>query len=186
MRIVLDTNILIRANPRVSPEGLARDLLLTAASGAHVLVLSAPILTEVGRVLAYPHVQARWPLGPEAIDRYLTFLAAVGEIVDSVPASLRVVISDPDDDPILQTAIMGRADVLCTRDEAFRHDAVGQSLPRTQHPRRERHCADTGTSVAASAIDRVSSGVWIFWVTFRCLPDITGWRTNGSIVNARS
>ncbi len=34
------------------------------------------------------------------------------------------IVSDPDDDPILQTAIVGRADVLCTRDEAFRHKAV--------------------------------------------------------------
>ena len=34
------------------------------------------------------------------------------------------VISDPDDDPILHTAIAGRADVLCTRDEAFRHKTV--------------------------------------------------------------
>jgi predicted nucleic acid-binding protein len=37
-----------------------------------------------------------------------------------------VVISDPDDDPILQTAIAGDADVLCTRDEAFRHELVEQ------------------------------------------------------------
>jgi len=121
VRIVLDTNILVRANPRVSPEGLARDLLLTIVSGPHVLVLSAPILFEVRRVLAYPHVQARWPLTPEAIDRYLVYLSALAEVVAPIPASSPVVISDPDDDPILQTAITGRADVLCTRDEAFRH-----------------------------------------------------------------
>jgi putative PIN family toxin of toxin-antitoxin system len=126
VRIVLDTNILVRANPKVSPAGLARDLLLTAVSGAHVLVLSTPILIEVRRVLAYPHVQTRWPLTPEAIEQYLDFLAAAGEMVQSVPSSSPVVISDPDDDPILQTAITGHADVLCTRDEAFRHEVVEQ------------------------------------------------------------
>jgi putative PIN family toxin of toxin-antitoxin system len=126
VRVVLDTNILIRANPKVSPKGLARDLLLTVASGPHVLVLSAPILIEVRRVLAYPHVQARWPLTSEAIEQYLTFLATVADMVESVPPSFPVVISDPDDDPILQTAITGHADVLCTRDEAFRHEVVEQ------------------------------------------------------------
>jgi hypothetical protein len=40
VRIVLDTNILIRANPAVLPERLARDLLVTILSGPHVLVLS--------------------------------------------------------------------------------------------------------------------------------------------------
>ena len=34
----------------------------------------------------------------------------------AIPAA---VVEDPDDDPILQTAVSGRADVLCTRDLAF-------------------------------------------------------------------
>ena len=37
---------------------------------------------------------------------------------------LPAIISDPDDDPILQTAILGHADVLCTRDGAFEDAAV--------------------------------------------------------------
>jgi predicted nucleic acid-binding protein len=74
-------------------------------------------------VLTYPHVQARWPLTPEAIEQYLAFLEAAGILVE-VPASSPAVVSDPDDDPILQTAIVGRADALCTRDEAFRHKEV--------------------------------------------------------------
>ena len=123
MRIVLDTNILVRANPRASQQGLARDLLLTTVSGPHTLILSAAILTEVRRVLAYPHVQARWPLTPETIEQYLALLVAAGIVVESSSTPLNVV-SDPNDDPILQTAIAGRADVLCTRDEAFRHEVV--------------------------------------------------------------
>ena len=123
MRIVLDTNILVRANPRVSPQGLARDLLLTTASGPHTLILSPAILAEVKRVLTYPHVQARWPLTQEAIEQYLVYLEAAGTLVEPSVVSAPVV-SDPDDDPILQTAIVGRADVLCTRDEAFRHKIV--------------------------------------------------------------
>ena len=123
MRVVLDTNILVRANPKVSPRGLARDLLLTIVSGPHVLILSSAILAEVQRVLTYPRVQARWPLTGEAIEQYLVFLEAVGALVE-LPEVSPAVVSDPDDDPILQTAIVGRADILCTRDEAFRHEVV--------------------------------------------------------------
>jgi putative PIN family toxin of toxin-antitoxin system len=123
VRVVLDTNILVRANPKVSPRGLARDLLLTIVSGPHVLILSSAILAEVQRVLTYPRVQARWPLTGEAIEQYLVFLEAVGALVE-LPEVSPAVVSDPDDDPILQTAIVGRADILCTRDEAFRHEVV--------------------------------------------------------------
>ena len=123
MRVVLDTNILVRANPKVSPRGLARDLLLTIVSGPHVLILSSAILAEVQRVLTYPRVQARWPLTGEAIEQYLVFLEAAGALVE-LPEVSPAVVSDPDDDPILQTAIVGRADVLCTRDGAFRHEVV--------------------------------------------------------------
>ncbi|MGA2601092.1 MAG: putative toxin-antitoxin system toxin component, PIN family [Bryobacteraceae bacterium] len=123
MRIVLDTNILVRANPTVLPQGLARDLLLTILSGPHVLVLSAPLLTEVQQVLNYPHVQARWPLTPDAIAQYVFLLQDAGAMID-LPESFPAVVSDPDDDFVLQTAIAGQAEVLCTRDTAFRHEKV--------------------------------------------------------------
>ena len=105
MRVVLDTNILVRANPKVSPRGLARDLLLIIVAGPHVLILSSAILVEVQRVLTYPHVQARWPLGKEAIEQSLAFLEAASVLVE-LPKVSPAIVSDPDDDPILQTAIL--------------------------------------------------------------------------------
>jgi putative PIN family toxin of toxin-antitoxin system len=123
VRIVLDANILVRANPRVPPHGLARDLLLTIVFGPHVLVLSPPILTEVRRVLAYPHVQDRWPLTAETVEQYLVYLEDTATLVYP-PESSPAVVRDPDDDPILQTAIIGRADVLCTRDHDFQDEIV--------------------------------------------------------------
>ena len=53
------------------------------------------------------------------------FLEAAGVLVE-LPEVSPAIISDPDDDPILQTAILGRADILCTRDEAFRYEVVEQ------------------------------------------------------------
>jgi putative PIN family toxin of toxin-antitoxin system len=123
VRIVLDTNILVRANPKASPQGLARELLLKTVSEPHVLVLSLPILVEVQRVLSYSRVQARWPLSDEAIRQYLRLLESAANLVD-LPESVPAVVTDPDDDPILQTAILGHADVLCTRDIDFGHPIV--------------------------------------------------------------
>jgi len=123
VRIVLDSNILVRANPLVSPLGLARDLLLKIVAGPHVLVLSPAILTEVHRVLKYPNVQSKWPLAEDDIDRCLAFLETAAIVVD-LPHTIAAFVSDPDDDPIVQTAITGQADVLCTRDQAFHHQAV--------------------------------------------------------------
>ena len=109
--------------PRSRLRGLARDLLLIIVSGPHKLILSSAILVEIQRVLTYPRVQVRWPLTGQAIEQYLVFLEAAGVSV-KLPEVSPAVVSDPDDDPILQTAILGRADVLCTRDEAFRNEIV--------------------------------------------------------------
>ena len=73
---------------------------------------------EVDRVLRYPHVRDRWPLKESSIRSYLSLLEAAAFMVD-LPLSTPIIVKDPDDDPILQTAIMGQADVLCSRDEIF-------------------------------------------------------------------
>jgi putative PIN family toxin of toxin-antitoxin system len=126
VRIVLDTNILIRANPTVAPRGLARELLVTVLSGPHVLVLSEAILDEVNHVMTYPRVQARWPLSTEAIQRYASFLRETGALIE-LPATFPAVVSDPDDDLVLQTAIVGKAEVLCSRDTHFEGEKVEQA-----------------------------------------------------------
>jgi predicted nucleic acid-binding protein len=52
MRIVLDTNILVRAN--IKAEGPAREALLKIISGNYVLITSPFLLREVERALVYP------------------------------------------------------------------------------------------------------------------------------------
>jgi putative PIN family toxin of toxin-antitoxin system len=123
VRVVLDTNILVRANPKTSPAGLAKNLLLFVLTPPNLLILSPAILAEAGRVFRYPHVQQRWPLSSQAIETYLNLLQESALMV-SLPREFPAVVSDPDDDPILQTAIIGQAEVLCSRDVAFRSPAV--------------------------------------------------------------
>ncbi len=117
MRVVLDTNILVRANPKA--KGSARDLFIELAeSEEHTLILSPFLLDETERVLAYSRLQAIWPLTSDEIQQYTQALNGLSEIVH--PRSLSPVISkDPNDDPVIETAILGRADVLCTLDQDF-------------------------------------------------------------------
>ena len=60
MRIVLDTNILVRAN--IKTQGPAREALLKIISGNHVLITSPFLLRELERALAYPRLQKLWGL----------------------------------------------------------------------------------------------------------------------------
>jgi putative PIN family toxin of toxin-antitoxin system len=114
MRIVLDTNILVRSHAKA--RGPARELLqLIIGSPRHILLLSPFLLQELERVFSYDRVRASTRLTNEEIAEYLGYLRAkeVSEIVFPGPAP-RVVPSDPDDDPVVHTAVVGRADVLCT------------------------------------------------------------------------
>jgi len=122
MRIVLDTNILARANP--TSKSVARILLLTILESAeHVLVLSPFLLRETERVLNYPRLQALWPLTPVEIEQYIQALQDFAELVNP-QVQRRVVPADEEDDPVLETVLAGRAHVLCTLDRHFHHRVV--------------------------------------------------------------
>ncbi len=96
MRIVLDTDILVRA--AADEQGLAGRLLQEIISGPHILVISPYILSEIARVLSYPRLQARWQLDEETI---MEFVSRVGDFAEIVLTTTpdRVVIADPYDDP---------------------------------------------------------------------------------------
>lgn len=116
MRIVLDTNVLIRANPKAS--GPARETLLSIASGDHALIMSHVLLQELERVLSYPRIQQRWHMTRKEVETYLDFLSNLSSIVQP-PGGKRIVASDPDDDAVIYTAVAGRAEILCTLDTHF-------------------------------------------------------------------
>jgi putative PIN family toxin of toxin-antitoxin system len=121
MRIVLDTNVLVRA--AADEHGLAGRLLQEISAGPHILVTSPYVLSEVARVLAYPRLQARWRLGEKTVQEFVGRLGDVAGIVLTTTPD-RIVAADPDDDPIVQTAVLGGVDVLCTRDRHLLDRAV--------------------------------------------------------------
>ena len=124
MRIVLDTNILVRANAKA--KGPARELLLLIVnSPEHVLLLSPFLLKELERVFEYDRVRAATKLTDLEVAEYLAYIRAreVSEIIFPGPAP-RIVPSDADDDPVVHTAVVGRADILCTLNRDFYHASV--------------------------------------------------------------
>jgi putative PIN family toxin of toxin-antitoxin system len=93
-------------------------LLLELLGIGHTLVLSESVLEEVERVLHYPRLNKRFALTEQEITQFITFLAASTEMVE-VDETTTPPIRDPKDVHILQTAIGGKADYLCTLDEHF-------------------------------------------------------------------
>ena len=116
MRILLDSNILVRAF--AMPRGAAGQVLLETLSPEHRLVLSNEILFELARVLRFPRLTAIHKQSEDAVYDFTWRLRHVAELVSPDPLMVTP-IRDRSDIVIVQAAITGRADVLCTHDRDF-------------------------------------------------------------------
>ena len=125
MRIVVDTTILVRATE--ASHGPARELLLRIIEDRHTLVLSNEILYELARVLRYPRLLKLYALTEERVYEYINLLRVVAEIVPLSPL-LSAPMRDINDIVVAQTAILGEAEVLCTRDKDFYDRDAAQFL----------------------------------------------------------
>jgi putative PIN family toxin of toxin-antitoxin system len=115
--VTLDTGILIRATARSN--GPARRLVqIIANTPSHVLALSPFILDEAARVLTYPRLQQALGITSEGIREHLRYPRGVARIVDPDLGDA-VVLNDPNDDPVVYTAVAAGAQVLCACDRHF-------------------------------------------------------------------
>lgn len=97
---------------------MARDLLLRLIESDHVLLISDAMLYELAKVLRYPRMLALHGLSEGRIYDYIGFLRRTTEVIRPNPL-LVTPIRDINDTVVMQTAIIGEADVLCTRDQDF-------------------------------------------------------------------
>ena len=116
MRILCDVNVLVKAHDR--SRGPTRQLLLELRAEGHVLIVGPEMLVEVARVLRYPRLQAIFGMDDSEIYGYVQFLRQTCVVVFPDPM-VPVVMRDPNDTVVLQTAISGRADIICTWDRDF-------------------------------------------------------------------
>ncbi len=129
MRIVLDTNVLLAA---FGTRGLCEALLAVCLEG-HDLVTSDHILGELGR-----HLEGKFRMPRRRAQEIVAFVRQHSMVVEPeevVPGTCR----DPDDLPVIGTALAGRADLLVTGDADLlsvgRHAAVAIVSPRECYQR---------------------------------------------------
>ncbi len=90
-----------------------------------MLLTSAFILDELARAMRYPRLRRIHGLDDAEIDRHVQDVQRAASIVDLAVSPIpTVVASDPQDDPVLATAIRGLADILATLDSHLRHPDV--------------------------------------------------------------
>jgi putative PIN family toxin of toxin-antitoxin system len=113
MRIVLDTNVLVRAANGLP--GLASELFERCTKKPSTVIASEFLLAEAARSIRYPRVRAVHRLDEKGIDAFLADLRLAAELIIPEPIPFPVT-NDPDDDAIVGLAVAGSASILCTRD----------------------------------------------------------------------
>lgn len=109
MRVLLDTNVLASG---LATRGLCTEIFERVLS-EHQLLVSEPVLRELHRVLL-----RKFRLPPAVAGEFVGMLESEGEM--GVATELKgFEFEDPDDIPILASAVGGNADFLITGDKAM-------------------------------------------------------------------
>jgi len=116
MRVVIDTNVFVSGLKL--PASLPGRILMAANAGAFEIVLCEAILVEIGAALRYPKVRKRIALSDNELELYVQALRFTAEVVDTAAVSVEVP-GDRDDDVILATLVVSKADRLITGDAAL-------------------------------------------------------------------
>lgn len=111
MRVVLDTNVIVAA--ACSQTGASRLWIESVLLGQSTLLLTVPLVLEYEAVLKRPEIIAMSKLNPSAVDELIDELCLRAEAVE-MNYLWRPTLGDADDEMVLETAFLGRADVLLT------------------------------------------------------------------------
>src|SRR5271169_3619606 len=110
-RVVLDTSVVVAALRTRTGAGNA--VLRLVAQPRLIPLATPPLFLEYEDVLKRPEQRLAHGLAPEAIDEFLSELAALIEPVE-VRFLWRPQVRDPSDEMVLEAAINGQADALVT------------------------------------------------------------------------
>lgn len=85
-----------------------------------LMVASEPMLAELAEVLGRPRIVRRYGPGTDARDALISHLRRRAVLVP-ITHSVQL-CRDPDDNIVIETAALGRADTLVTRDDDLKGD----------------------------------------------------------------
>src|SRR5207302_4060876 len=111
-------------------QGFPAQVLEALKADQFQLVLSRPLTEELVDVLSRPRIVKKYGLQPEDVAEFVALLEAKALVVDP-PGELHV-CRDPHDDIVLETALLGKADYLVSRDDDLKRDL---ELTRVMHER---------------------------------------------------
>jgi putative PIN family toxin of toxin-antitoxin system len=116
--VLIDTNVWVSA--LISPHGVPARLLRLWLDGHFEAVVSLPLLDELADVLSRPRITHKYPIRPTDVQQFLELLVRRCQVVE--PTGSVHECRDPDDDLVLETALLGRALFVITRDDDLKRD----------------------------------------------------------------
>ncbi len=113
IRVVIDTNILIRAVIR--PQGTVGPVIPRLAKGDYKLVYSVLIRNELIAKLALPRIREKYKVDDSQVEALLDLIALRGELV--TPERRVEVCRDPKDNMFIEAALAATAKYVVTGDD---------------------------------------------------------------------
>ncbi|MBC8448566.1 MAG: putative toxin-antitoxin system toxin component, PIN family [Chloroflexi bacterium] len=146
LRIVVDTNILVRGT--LSASGASALVIEALKRGRCTLITSRAHLSELYRVLSRPRLMRRYGVTSKRRKQLVSRLYAGSIFV--TPTGKLALCRDPEDDFLLEMALLGRATHLVTED-ADLYDAPDILELLRQHGARVMRLAEFLVDLAQSS-----------------------------------
>lgn len=109
MIVILDTNVIISS--LLSSKGAPAEIIRRWEAGEFDVATSPPLINELVRVLTYERVRKYLKFSDEEIDTFLKRLRTTATVVDP-EITVEVVQDDPDDNRVLECALVGGASYI--------------------------------------------------------------------------
>ncbi len=115
---VVDTNVWVSA--LINPHGAPAQIRSAFANGDFQVAISVPLLDEIAEVLSRPRIREKYGITEAEISEFVRLLALRG--VPVTPSGTLRVCRDPDDDVVLETALLAKAQCMVSRDDDIKRD----------------------------------------------------------------
>jgi len=118
VNVLLDSNVWISAF--LNPYGVPAQLRAAWLKNRFIAIISPTLLEEIRTILREPRLVRKYALSGEEIERFLELLLLRSVVV--FPTGAFKGCRDPRDNFLLETALLGRAEYLVSRDDDLKRD----------------------------------------------------------------